>query len=285
MSRTMIPLKTNKPAVSPRDCALLFGIPIERESFVHKLEGPRDGNFAESFRASTTELAWTGYRPLAERLSNVAAEAEKFGVRVSRSMTLEGLAAASLQRQVTVISHSRSPLFRPADLVDMARIREHFSRAGDGMRWPIDAAGVAHFLNSRYFPARDKADQLIGAPIRFQVELAEIRRRLTDQVPDAFRGGAGVEFADGFQPFEAIAAQFPTTFDGVIDLIVCNSLLPAELLRNRCSRSLVIATSDLTFPETRLPLYVATISLLARHPRPYDDAVEELKVILRKEFA
>jgi hypothetical protein len=277
--------RTKKPSVSPRDCALLFGIPIERESFIRKLEGPSDGNFTESFRASRSELAWTGYELLAERLSNVAAEAEKLGVRVFRSMTLEDLAAASRQSQVTVISHSRNALFRAADLLDMPRIRTVLSRAYDGIPLPEDAAGLAKFLNVRYFPARDKADESLGAPIRFQMELAETRRQLTDELRGAFRGGAGVEFADGFEPFEAIAAQFPPTFNGVIDLIVCNSLLPAELLRNRCPRSLVIATSDLTFPETRLPFYTATIRLLARSPRPYDDAVQQLKLILRREFA
>jgi len=274
-----------KPSVSPPDCALLFGIPMERESFVRKLEGPRDGNFAESFRARRTELAWTGYQPLAERLSNLADEAERLGVRVFRQMTLDDLAAASRQRQVTVISHSRSALFKPADLQDLPRIRAAFSVPDNGVSLPDDAAGFAQFLNARYFPVRDRADQNLGAPIRFQVELAESRRQLTDQLPGAFLGGAGVEFANGFEPFNAIAAQFPPAFDGVIDLIVCNSLLPAELIRNRCPRSLVIATSDLTFPETRLPFYMATIRLLARSPRPYDDAVQQLKLILRREFA
>ena len=258
---------------------------MERASFLRKLEGPCDGNFAEGFRASHTELSWIGYQPMAERLSNAAAEAEKLGVHVFRSMTLEDLAAASQLRQVTVISHSRSALFRAVDLVDLPRIRAAFSRVHDGKLLPENAAGLAEFLNARYFPRNDEADHNLGAPIRFQMELAEARRRLTDQLPGAFQGGAGVEFADGFQPFQAIASQFPPTFNGVIDLIVCNSLLPAELLRNRCPRSLVIATSDLTFPETRLPFYMATIRLLARSPRPYDDAVEELHRILRREFA
>jgi len=282
----MILSKTKKTPVSPRDCALLFGIPTERESFVRKLEGPRDGNFTESFRASSTELAWAGYEPMAHLLSNVADEAEKQGVRVFRSMTLEALAAASSQSQITVVSHSRSAQFRPADLVDIPRIHAALSRAHDGMPLPDDdAEGLAKLLNARYLPARDKADQNIGAPIRFQVQLAEARRQLTDQLPGAFQGGAGVEFADGFQPFQEIANRFPPAFEGVIDLIVCDSLLPAELLRNRCARSLVIATSDLTFPRTRLPFYMATIHLLARSPRPYDDAVQELKLILRREFA
>jgi hypothetical protein len=280
----MILSKTKKPSVSPRDCALLIGIPVDRANFIRKVEGPRDGNFTETFRASRTELSWIGYQPMAERLSNLAAEAESLGVRVFRSMTLEDLAAASRQGEVTIMSHSRSALFRAPDLVDIPRIRLALSAAHDGMPIPEDAAELANFLNTRFFPVRDQADKNLGAPIRFQMELSEVRRKLADELPGAFRGGAGVEFSDGFQPFHAIASQFPPTFTGVIDLIVCNSLLPAELLRNRCPRSLVIATSDLTFPVTRLPFYMATIRLLARGPRPYDDAVEELNRILRGEF-
>jgi hypothetical protein len=280
----MILSKTKKPSVSPRDCALLVGIPANRASFIRKLEGPRDGNFTETFRASNTELSWTGYQPMAERLSNLAAEAESLGVRVFRSMTLENLAVASCQSQVTVISHSRSALFKAPDLVDIPRIRAALSPTHYGMPIPDDAVDLAKFLNTRYFPQRNNDDKSLGAPIRFQMELAEARIKLTDELPGAFCGGAGVEFADGFQPFHAIASLFPPTFNGVIDLIICNSLLLAELLRNRCPRSLAIATSDLTFPDTRLPFYSATIRLLARGPRPYDDAVEELNRILRRKF-
>jgi len=281
----MILSKAKKPIISPRDCALLIGIPIERSSFIRKLEGPRDGNFAESFRAHSPELSWTGYEPMAERLSNLASEVENLGVHVFRSMRLEDLAIASRHRQVTVVSHSRSALFRAADIIDIPRIRTALSSTQNGIPIPEDATGLAEFLNARYFKMHHKSDDNLGAPVRFQMELIETRVRFTESLPGAFRGGAGVEFADGFRPFHDIASHFPSNFNGVIDLIVCNSLLPAELLRNHCPRSLVIATSDLTFPVTRLPFYMATIRLLDRIPRPYDDAVEELNRILRREFA
>jgi len=280
----MIHWNGKKPSVSPRDCALLFGVPLERSAFLRKMEGPRDGNFAEAFRASSAELAWTGYAPLAERLRNLADEVEDLGVSVYREMTLETLAEAAKRGQVTVVSHSRSAAFRPADIVDARGVRDALAAHDGKVALPEDAAGLAGVLNSAYLPKRDGTDDGVGAPIRFQMELAAARRRVTDQLPGAFRGGAGVEFANGFEPFEALAAQFDPGYRGVIDLIVCNSLLAADVLHRRCPHSLVVGTSDLTFPETRVPFYMATMRLLARRPQPYDDAVQELKTILRREF-
>lgn len=282
-SKTHILQRIRKPSVAPPDCALLIGIPSDRLSFLRKLDGPRDGNFAESFRANSNELAWTGYRRFAERLSSVADEAEALGVRVFRTMALEDLAVAAVQRQVTIVSHSRDPRFRPADLADQSRIRAALCPSYESASQHDDGKELAQCLNAKYFPVRS-GNQDLGTAIRFQLQLATIRRQFDEHLPGAFRGGAGVEFAEGFEPFDTIASQFPPMFNGVIDLIVCNSLVLAELIRNRCARSLAIATSDLTFPETRLPLYIATIRLLARSPRPYDDAVQELNVILRSKF-
>jgi hypothetical protein len=140
---------------------------MNRQSFIGKLEGPRNGNFSESFRAGNTELAWAGYQLIANQLSNLAAEAEKLGVRVFRSMTLKDLETASGQSQVTIISHSRSALFRPSDLVDELRIRAGIPELRDSKALLNDATGLAEFLNKHYFPVRDKSDQNIGAPIQF----------------------------------------------------------------------------------------------------------------------
>jgi hypothetical protein len=262
----------------------LIGIPIDREVFTRKLNGPRDGNFVETFRARSLELSWTGYNPLAASLLNLAGGAERLGVEVHRSMTLEDLRRATTRKQVTIISHSRSAHFRGADLLETEKIRTLL--AAD--RWrsiPDEPEALADLLNAKYLPRRDVAEDAIGSRIQFQKQLVAARQAVTNRIPGAFRGGFGVEFAGGFESPEAVASCIPTDFPGVVDLIVCNSLLVAELIHERSPRSLVIGTSDLTFPETRLPFYLSTLRLLERHPQPYEDAVQELKTIVRRRFA
>jgi hypothetical protein len=262
----------------------LIGIPLDREMFTRKLNGPRDGNFTETFRARSLELSWTGYLPFASILSKLADDAERLGVEVHRRMTLENLSLAAKRKQVTIISHSRSAHFLGADLVDTEEIKAAIAADG-GQAIPDEQGALADLLNAKYMPRPDVAEDAIGARIQFQMQLVAARQTVTGRIPGAFRGGVGVEFAAGFESPEAVASCVPTDFPGVIDLIVCNSLLVAELIHDRSPRSLVIGTSDVTFPETRLPFYLATLRLLERHPQPYEDAVQELKTILRRRFA
>ncbi|MGA2888208.1 MAG: hypothetical protein ABSE51_09175 [Terracidiphilus sp.] len=277
-------MRESSSSVTPHECALLIGIPLERESFLRKINGPRDGNLADSqFRARSPELSWVGFESLATQLEEIAGEAERLGVQVFRTATIADVERASRQRQVTMISHSRGPMFVPADILDPAKIRSALLAAYPGISIEENAAALTENLNRLCFPG-DSAVNGMGAQIRYQKELDEVRHKVTDLLPDAFSGGAGVEFAGGFHGFDEIARAFPPSFCGVIDLIVCNSLVLAELIRNRCARSLVLSTSDYTFPRTRLPSYMAILRLLSRKPMAYEDAFEQLRLALRRKF-
>jgi hypothetical protein len=107
---------------------------------------------------------------------------------------------------------------------------------------------------------------------------------VTLRAPQAFCGGPGVEFWGGFEDIATITAQVPSSYKGVFDLTVCNSLLLAESLHLRAPRCLVLATSDRTYPETRLPIYLALLRLLATGRFAYEDAMNYLQEQLRKEF-
>jgi hypothetical protein len=277
-------LSGSKPPISPRECALLFGVPLTWESFRRKLDGPRDGNFAEGFRAKRAELSWMGYEPLARRLSETAQEAESLGVRVFREMSLSDIPQACQYEVVTIISHWRSAQFKPADIVNPAEILHAFQLVDCAQPPPSDPDGLARWLNAHFLSFLPDNDGSLGAAIRFQSALVEKRASITSGVPRAFRGGAGVEFSDGFKEISAITAHVPDSFVGVFDLTICNSLLLAESLHHRYPHCLVIATSDLTFPDTRLPFYLATIRLLSKRPAPYEDTFETLKRELRRRF-
>lgn len=284
MSMTKNPLCRSKRAISPRECALLFGVPLTQESFRRKLKGPRDGNFAEGFRATRTDLSWMGYEALARRLSATAQEAEALGVRVFREMTLSDIAEACQYEAVTIISHWRCAQFKPADIVDPAQIAREFHVADCCQPISSESDCLAKWLNTHFLSFLPENGESLGAAIRLQSALIEKRASITSRIPGAFCGGAAVEFSCGFREITAITEQVPRSFMGVFDLTICNSLLLAESLHHRCPHCLVIATSDLTFPDFRLPFYLATIRLLSRRPVPYEDAVETLKRELRRKF-
>jgi hypothetical protein len=272
-----------KEPVSPHECMLLFGLPLTKEAFLRKLDGPRNGNFAEGFRTSSSELSWSGYQAMAGQLCRTADEAERLGVCVVREMHLAELTRVCESRVVTIISHWRSANFREADLCDASRIAAHFRKTtANGIA--AQAEELLGYLNTCLIAGTPEDGVDLGAMIRLQKSLITRRTELTSQIPGAFRGGAGVEFADDFHGIEDIQEQVPPRFSGVFDLTVCNSLLLAEALHLRCPRSLVLSNADVTFPDTRLPFYRATIQLLGARPLAYEDAVNELRRSLRRRF-
>ncbi len=273
-----------KPALSPHDCALLFGIPMDKASFIRKIQGPRDGNFADSFRASRIELAWAGYKPLADRLNCVADEAERLGVHVFRRMQLSDIRSACEFSAVTIISHWRSAQFKPDDICDPHKLSWALEQTKRQATDEGQVEVLVKALNDIMLAQLPSPDGSLGFHIQLQSLLEERRREITSKSPGAFRGGSGIEFDAGFESVSAIADRVPAGFTGVFDLTVCNSVLLAEILHQRCPHCLVIATSDVTYPETRLPLYSATIRLLDRHPLPYEDAVHNLQSVLRRAF-
>ena len=86
-------------------------------------------------------------------------------------------------------------------------------------------------------------------------------------------GGLAVEFADGLAPVDRVVAAVPQTFDGVLDLTICNARVLAQEIRRRCPRGQII---DTPFPATLdlgLEFYNATMDLVQRRQMRYQDAI------------
>jgi hypothetical protein len=199
-------------------------------------------------------------------------------------MSLSDIPKACQYKVVTIISHWRSAQFKPADITNAAQIVRALQLDDGAQQPPSEPDILATWLNAHFLSFSSDNNGSLGAAIRLQSALVEKREAITSRIPGAFCGGAAVEFSDGFKEIAAITDQVPTSFMGVFDLTICNSLLLAESLHQRCPHCLVIATSDVTFPDTRLPFYLATIRLLSRRPTSYEDTVETLKRELRRKL-
>lgn len=122
----------------------------------------------------------------------------------------------------------------------------------------------------------------IGAATRTQLEDIRCRAELETVYPGAFRGGAAVEYSDAFCSLAEVSANFPSTFDGIVDLTICNSLALGEMVRRRCPHALAIAMGDQTRPNLRLAFLLAVMKFLKRHPRNFDDAMTRMQDQFRR---
>jgi hypothetical protein len=95
MPITLIHRGGQKEKVSPADCALLVGIPLDRASFLDKYSRSYEGNFAQSVGDVGVELGWIGYSRLIGGIPALLDDIEALGVRVCRALTPETLSIAT----------------------------------------------------------------------------------------------------------------------------------------------------------------------------------------------
>lgn len=268
---------------------MLLSIPLDRAAFFAGLDDPaRD--YVRQFRLKrpnqTGESLWKAYRPYAELAADVCERVEKHNVRVVQSATLDALHAGIQTALVTtLVAHWRSALFRPEDIASPDQIAAYLqadaSRQGN--------AELALRLNSMLKSADPRFDDVLpgsdGEAAARQRKWYIRRRELEPVLGVALRGGAAVEFADGFYSVREILAGFPVQFTGVLDLTVCQSALLAEEVRAKCRRCLVLCNVDLTEIDFRLALYAQVIDVLAVKPQPFEDAVIKVRRSLVKRYA
>jgi len=117
-----------------------------------------------------------------------------------------------------------------------------------------------------------------------QFRWQEKRHTIEAAVPGAFRGGAAVEFADGFRTIEEITGGVSRSYSGTLDLTVCQSVLLGEMVRRKCPNSSVLASAANTSMDFRFATYHQVIEVLAGSPRPFEDAVIDVRKALIQRY-
>jgi hypothetical protein len=276
MPITLIHKGTQKEKVSPADCALLVGIPLDRASFLDKYSRTYEGNFAQSVGDVGVELGWIGYSRLIGGIPALLDDIEALGVRVCRVLTPETLSTCIECKVLTIATQGKSAEFLPSDIVDCDALERKLFETTDGAL-PDRERRLTTRMNELLYERMRLVGSGIGVSTRRQLEYIRCRAELEANYPGTFRGGAGIEFSDGFRLLGEVVAFFPPDFDGIVDLTICNSLALAEMIRRRCSHALTIAMGEQTRPSLRLSLLLATMQFLKRHPGPFEGAMTRIQ--------
>ena len=282
-------LESERPA-SPHDCALLIAAPLDRESFFADLER-RDKEFARNFQsqfpALNDDALWRVYQPYAQLAAEVAARAAALGVRVAGGATFADFLRIVCEAPVvTLVAHWRSARFRREDIADAAAVRAYLEQH-------------ANLADSAAEPAWDRLNALLdriagedeenpagssGYEAARQYRWQGARAQIEPGLGGAVRGGAAVEFADGFHLVGEIVAGIPAGYAGTLDLTVCQSVMLGEEVKRKCRHSLVLTSSGLASMDYRFALYRQVLELLAARPQPFEDAVVNVRKALLKKY-
>ena len=289
MSVIGMPQPTLEPPVSPRDCALLIGAPLTRESFLADLDRP-DKDFAKSFQRErpnlNEEALWRAYEPYAALAKAVCARVSELGVVVIDNATLADFhRTAPGMPVITLVGHWRSARFRDGDILDVKRVSQYVDPTAAAA---ASAELLAEALNQLLDRPNAEYDDVVpgsfGELVALQYKWQAARTQIERQLNGAVCGGAAVEFADGFRGVAEILNGLPLDFSGVLDLTVCQSVLLGEEVKRRCRHCLVLTAADLTTLDYRFALYRQTVEVLASQPQPYQDAIVGIRKLLNKKY-
>jgi hypothetical protein len=286
-------------SVSPADCAIAFGLPLQPDIFARQLEAGGQYDFAASVSAGAVDLTpsqvWEG------RMARIADEAEDFlqyaaslGAAVLRNAAIADLPALFGGSEVViVIGHWRTPWVCADQVIDPRRIAEQVSRDGR-FGAPASAAGGASGGTRDHLVARlnDILDVGYLGPSRCPEEWhrAETesyrvyanRVALDDLLSPALAPAPPFELADGMHTVDDLLDHIPTGFNGVLDLTVCNSMIMVDEIK-RERRFTCLGNERPTKLGFRLELCGAILNALARCPMPYPDAARDIRIALSQD--
>ena len=276
--------------VSPRDCTLLVAIPLDRETFLADLTR-QDKDFAKTYADETPNLndlaLWERYEPYAEITRYVCASVRRRGVTVVERATFADFCAAlsSNQKVITLVAHWRSARFRAEDIQCPDQVREYLGNIAAAAGLDVSSLfsdirnrkKLADTLNLLLDWPNDKFENALpdssGESAGRQYKWHTARLALEHRLGAAVKGGASVEFYEGFKTITDILAGFSPDFTGLLDLSVCQSVLLGEEVKRRYRNCMVTVFAINTRLDVRLAMYEALIELLARAPQPFETAL------------
>lgn len=276
--------------LTPSDCALAVALPLSRGELLAELGSERPSDFVRGIRARfpATSLATIchGYAEEVAMADRVVAEARAHGVTIALRATLADLAALTARfRVVSVLAHAPNPGIAEADILDpralveaaqsgsspdQKRVRRHLRLRGlglgSGAATPT-AAAIAAILHALLW-----THAAPGARRRGQMD----RTRVEDAFPRAVAAAPVIELGDGLHSLAAVRGAVARSFDGVLDLSTCTSIVLGEALKRSRDDFLVLVTKRATHPKLRLLLYQLRMRelALARGPVLFTQVVD-----------
>ncbi|MGD2071065.1 MAG: hypothetical protein PVI57_20520 [Gemmatimonadota bacterium] len=281
------------PSASPADCALLIGIPLEREQFDRDLAAPDRYDFAARIKARyglSTDGAWRLYGRSAAYARRVCDEVAGRGVTVVRSAGIDELRSSFRgSGVVSLAGHTRLVPLCDSDVEDPDRLQQRILAGRDlissALRAELHSAlGDSPWPRAELLAAlaslSERAHRALGEEHPFatggmpatggSVPVEHLNRvTLETTYGDAVRASEVVELRDGLHPLSSFIEAISDDWSGVLDLTLCNSAVLAPWIKRHRRRCLVVANRGSASLDVRLARYHVTIKSLDREPRPF----------------
>lgn len=104
----------------------------------------------------------------------------------------------------------------------------------------------------------------------------EILNLLRESPSNAIKPACVIEFSDGLHTIPELVESIPIEFSGLLDLTVCNSVIPAASIRQNRPNCLIAANRHPAELRSRMYLYGLEISLLEKEPQPFVDVITKV---------
>lgn len=300
--------------VAPKDCALAVTIPLTREQFLDDLARPEEKDLVHHFRAqrglqrAAPEFCWEAYaEDEATFAEAVCCEVERLGVTVCYGARLADL--TELLRQfsvVTLLAHWRFVPVEPEDILDArgllqllrspeGRVQEAARRSFGSLDRQLLDVGTCALSSDSEVRARiarvirvtaEKAEKLYwdaASDQSFEPQLMSdgysgrlTRLEFEQAFPNCITPARTVEFRDCLRTVPELIEAIPEDFKGLLDLTLCNSVIPAGPVRRNRPDCLVAANRRPAELRGRMYLYGLEISLLSKRPMPFAEVIKQV---------
>lgn len=301
--------------VSPQDCVLAFALPLQESDFYEALRDTSPKDFAKlrqrHFPALSNQALWRNdYSRFARRLTDLFERVTQLGVTVLTEFTRSQIPQLARFKVITLVTHWTGASFVDSDFLDINSLLSQFLFSDNAMGKFLRSKGSQQqllLLENHYKQQNSKETRLLlknllnsiidcpefGQQFCTDIGLTWPKDSLTYQayynrilVENFFgpiiREGNQLELFDGFCRITDFVNQLPTTFNGVFDLTVCNSVILQDSLRSRCNQSLVIANRKSTDAIIRLLFYSKLIEILHNKPQKFAEAYADLRIEMQQ---
>lgn len=296
-------------AVGPRDCALCVAVPLTREDFFADLAAPERKDFVQHVRrvnslaGAADEFYWSSvYAPIAATVERACVTAARLGVDVRQRIMFADLPSLFAKKKVlTLVAHWRFTRVTASDVVEPRHFLDTIERPANPLQARVAGAILEQspqLLNDCAAATYDALRERIAAAITPVIAAAHAAYRRPDKpvaesvgeprpvdlrrvtrvaveeaFPTSIRPAPAIELADGMHTVPEFIEAIPRSFDGVLDMTVCNSVIVGAAVKRARPDCLVAVNRYPAEMHVRMTFYALAVESLARRNAPYIDVL------------
>lgn len=273
--------------VSLRDIALAVSMPIDESEFEELCESGESDfvrHLSTGFPWGERTLLWKHYEHgFASYARDVLDRLGALGVTVRRKATANDFGRLLGEHAlVGLIAHHPCPPFVAADVERPDEVLRILTEVSDGPLLELRAfakgdalaidgsrEGLAALMNRALEAAASNYDIVAEdrKPTTFETSFEFSRMWIEHRFRGSVRRGPCIELWRMFLSLDELENVLPASYRGVLDLIVCNSALHAELLKDRFPLATFWANVARARVGARLARFSAMVSILTRYKR------------------